>query len=119
MQFYKIFKQVLPFILLFTISTSGFAQKPAIIEFGWDYPTVNILSQRLDSMQHTPFDGICFSLQKNLLTCWIQQRTQPGILNTLNLNLLNGGNIKTTISYSGHKEKEVPVGLMTAPGLAG
>ena len=39
------------------------AQNPVIIEYGWDYPDINKLSKRLDSMQNTPFDGICFSLR--------------------------------------------------------
>jgi len=55
--------------LIFTVPSSFFyvnsvyAQKPVIIEYGWDYPDINKLSKRLDSMQHTPFDGICFSLK--------------------------------------------------------
>ncbi len=38
-----------------------------LIEFGWDYPDVSQLYSRLDSMQNTPFDGICFSLQRNIM----------------------------------------------------
>lgn len=46
---------------------SVFAQKPVIIEFGWDYPDVNELSKKLDSIQNTPFDGICFSYQRRIM----------------------------------------------------
>jgi len=43
------------------------AQNVKIIEFGWDYPDVTQLTNRLDSMQNTSFDGICFSLQRNIM----------------------------------------------------
>ncbi|MEO5891600.1 MAG: hypothetical protein ABIQ31_15220 [Ferruginibacter sp.] len=57
-------------ILLFfcsAIFTGLSAQKPVIIGFGWDYPDVNQLSKRIDSMQNTPFDGVCFSLQRDIV----------------------------------------------------
>ncbi|MGN6533382.1 MAG: hypothetical protein ACTHK0_16690 [Ginsengibacter sp.] len=38
-----------------------------LIEFGWDYPDILYLSNQLDSMQKTPFDGICFSLQRKIM----------------------------------------------------
>ena len=43
------------------------AQKPIIIEFGWDYPDVKTLHKQIDSMQNTPFNGICFSLQRSIM----------------------------------------------------
>lgn len=43
------------------------AQKPVIIEFGWDYPDVKILHKQIDSMQNTSFNGICFSLQRSIM----------------------------------------------------
>ncbi len=43
------------------------AQKPILIKFGWDYPDVKTLNSRIDSMQNTPFDGICFSLQRSIM----------------------------------------------------
>lgn len=47
---------------------SAIAQKNnTLIEFGWDYPDVTQLSVGLPLMQNTPFDGICFSLQRNIM----------------------------------------------------
>lgn len=43
------------------------AQRGTFIEFGWDYPDVSQLNTDLPSMQNTPFDGICFSLQRQIL----------------------------------------------------
>jgi len=40
--------------------------KSKLIEFGWDYPDINQLDSNLPSMQNTPFDGICFSLQRRI-----------------------------------------------------
>lgn len=45
----------------------SFAQKPILIEFGWDYPDVKTLNRRIDSIQNTPFNGICFSLQRSIM----------------------------------------------------
>jgi hypothetical protein len=42
------------------------AQKPVILEFGWDYPDVRQLATSLPNMQAAPFDGICFSLQNRI-----------------------------------------------------
>jgi len=53
--------------LLFATPFNSFAQKPVLIEFGWYYRDVAQLSQQLDSMQHTPFDGISFSLQRTIM----------------------------------------------------
>jgi hypothetical protein len=57
-------KHIKILLLALFISTFSIAQKSAIIEFGWDYPTVDFLSKKLDSIQSSPFDGICFSLQQ-------------------------------------------------------
>lgn len=54
-------------ILMVVSTTVCFAQKTRLIEFGWDYPDVNDLSAGLPSMQNTPFDGICFSLQRQIM----------------------------------------------------
>lgn len=54
------------FYLLITF-LKAYSQNVKIIEFGWDYPDIHELSTRLDSMQNTPFDGICFSFQKNIM----------------------------------------------------
>jgi hypothetical protein len=59
-------KPLLVIILSFSLLETE-AQKVKIIEFGWDYPDVTQLSRRLDSMQNTPFDGICFSLQRKIM----------------------------------------------------
>ncbi|MEP7106635.1 MAG: hypothetical protein ABI760_01610 [Ferruginibacter sp.] len=56
-------KMILIFLFCITYRNT-YAQKPTIICFGWDYPDVGQISKRIDSMQNTPFDGICFSLQK-------------------------------------------------------
>jgi hypothetical protein len=63
-------KQLKVFLLFIVITCAYFnseAQTPKLIEFGWDYPDVDQLSKRLDSMQNTPFDGICFSLQRTIM----------------------------------------------------
>lgn len=55
------------FIIFTPFSFKAFAQKPVLIEFGWDYPDINQVSNRIDSMQNTPFDGICISLQRTIM----------------------------------------------------
>ena len=77
---YQYFKELICKIKLFKIARlsaligfsfisnpTSFAQKPILIEFGWDYPDVKQLYNRLDSMQNTPFDGICFSFQNRIM----------------------------------------------------
>lgn len=60
--------KVILFLILFTVTSfQGFTQSPKLIEFGWDYPDVDQLSKGLSSMQNTPFDGICFSLQRGIM----------------------------------------------------
>ncbi len=57
-------------LITITFSLTGFksfAQKPILIEFGWDYPDVDELNKRLDSIQNTPFDGICFSYKRRIM----------------------------------------------------
>ena len=54
-------------LLFFMANTTIYAQRPAIIGFGWDYPDVAQLNERIGLMQQTPFDGICFSLQRNIM----------------------------------------------------
>jgi hypothetical protein len=51
--------------MLFALNAAG--QKGTLIEFGWDYPDVSQMSTRLPLMQNTPFDGICFSIQRHIL----------------------------------------------------
>lgn len=51
----------------FILSETVIAQSKSIIEFGWDYPTVHQLSNRLPKMQNTPMDGICFSFQNRIM----------------------------------------------------
>lgn len=55
------------FVAIFFLSSILFAQRPKLLEFGWDYPDVAQLDANLDKWQHTPFDGICFSLQRNIM----------------------------------------------------
>ena len=54
------------FVLVITFFKVS-SQSVKIIEFGWDYPDIPELAARLDSMQNTPFDGICFSFQRNIM----------------------------------------------------
>jgi hypothetical protein len=42
------------------------AQKNVLIEFGWDYPDLKELSVNLPNMQRAPFNGICFSIQRDI-----------------------------------------------------
>lgn len=42
-------------------------QTKKIIGFGWDYPNVSQLLTNIGNMQQTPFDGICFSLQPDII----------------------------------------------------
>lgn len=62
------FKKITILILfLSAIFLRATSQNVKIIEFGWDYPDVMELSNGLGSMQNTPFDGICFSLQRKIM----------------------------------------------------
>ena len=62
------FKKITILIFLLTaIFFKTFAQKVKLIEFGWDYPDITYLNDQLDSMQNTPFDGICFSFQRKIM----------------------------------------------------
>jgi hypothetical protein len=66
--FITLFKKIAILIFLLTaVFFKTFSQKVKLIEFGWDYPDVTYLSARLDSMQNTPFDGICFSFQRKIM----------------------------------------------------
>lgn len=67
MRFWLVKKTIVINLLLIAGLSRVNAQNVKIIEFGWDYPDVNQLEKRLDLMQHTPFDGICFSLQRNIM----------------------------------------------------
>lgn len=63
-----LFKKSVIFLFVFTaIFFKASSQNVKLIEFGWDYPDVTYLSARLDSMQKTPFDGICFSFQRKIM----------------------------------------------------
>jgi len=60
-------KLVILFLILGALCLNIKAQKPKLIEFGWDYPDVLQLSRSLPDMQNTPFDGICFSIQRSIM----------------------------------------------------
>jgi len=62
----KWFTMLLTFLFGFCPHLS-IAQKPVIIEFGWDYPDVKTLHNQIDSMQNTSFNGISFSLQRTIM----------------------------------------------------
>ncbi|MFS8082954.1 MAG: hypothetical protein ACMG51_05840 [Ginsengibacter sp.] len=51
-------------LLLIIMSTTAHAQnsEKKLIEFGWDYPTVEYLKKNIIQMEKTPFDGVVFSL---------------------------------------------------------
>ncbi len=66
--FFSIPKKIMVVTFFLSVAFSeACSQNIKIIEFGWDYPDIYELSNRLDSMQNTPFDGICFSFQKNIM----------------------------------------------------
>lgn len=62
-----LFKRMMVISLFLLTFLKASSQDAKIIEFGWDYPDILQLSTRLDSMQNTPFDGICFSFQRNIM----------------------------------------------------
>ncbi|HVX01416.1 MAG TPA: hypothetical protein VHA52_13415, partial [Candidatus Babeliaceae bacterium] len=37
-----------------------------LIEYGWDYPTVSDLKSNIKQMEKAPFEGVCFSIDKNI-----------------------------------------------------
>jgi hypothetical protein len=61
------FKRFLPLMMAVLICNNTYSQKPVLIQFGWGYADVTQLSKGLDSMQNTPFDGLCFSLQRRIM----------------------------------------------------
>ncbi len=64
---HPILKKMLVVIFSVVSFLNAKSQNVKIIEFGWDYPDATQLSNHLASMQNTPFDGICFSLQRNIM----------------------------------------------------
>ncbi|MEO6732476.1 MAG: hypothetical protein ABIN01_14755 [Ferruginibacter sp.] len=80
------------FYILLTISNfTSFAQTPKIIEFGWDYPHVDQLSKGLSKMQNTPFDGICFSLQRGIMEAFDTVLNKENYFEYNNLKTLQWG----------------------------
>ncbi|MEO7045733.1 MAG: hypothetical protein ABI091_10545 [Ferruginibacter sp.] len=67
------------------------AQNVKIIEFGWDYPDVVQMSVRLDSMQNTSFDGICFSLQRQIMEAFDTSLQKDSYFEFKNLQALKWG----------------------------
>jgi hypothetical protein len=58
------------FSILIMLLTGLLAQTQSnkkIIEFGWDYPTVDYLRQHLPIMEQRPFDGVVFSFQTEIM----------------------------------------------------
>lgn len=53
------------FILLQANSQNIYPKK--IIAFGWDYPTVSYLLKNIEKINNTPFDGVCFSINKDII----------------------------------------------------
>lgn len=53
--------------VLLSITNLTVSAQTKLIEFGWDYPDAHQLSKNLPSMQSTPFDGICFSIQRTIM----------------------------------------------------
>ncbi len=37
-----------------------------LIEFGWDYPTADFLENNIRDMEKSPFDGVCFSIEREI-----------------------------------------------------
>ena len=60
--------------LVVLLSNMTVAQKQTatkkLIEFGWDYPTVTDLKSNIHEIENTPFDGVCFSIDKHIYTAF-------------------------------------------------
>jgi len=60
------------FSAAFFVNSAGqqppFSKK--LVEYGWDYPTVDQLKSNLPAMEKAPFDGVCFSIDKNILAAF-------------------------------------------------
>ncbi|MEP6674201.1 MAG: hypothetical protein ABJA78_03575 [Ferruginibacter sp.] len=57
------------FLLLTGLCGSLKAQvKPEkkLIEFGWDFPTINFLNEHITEMENSPFDGVVFSFDRDV-----------------------------------------------------
>ena len=70
-----------------------------IIEFGWDYPAISELAVRLDSMQNTPFDGICFSFQRNIMEAFDTSLKNDGYFEFKQLQSLEWGKYVQQLHY--------------------
>lgn len=64
-------------IYVFSFSHTAECQTKKIIEFGWDYPDIDQLTKRLPQMQNTPFDGICFSIQRSIMEAFDPNLHEP------------------------------------------
>lgn len=73
----------------------GKAQNPIIIEFGWDYPDVEQLHKKLDSIQNTPFDGICFSFQREIMEAFDTALKNRNYFNFEKIQKLRWGKYKS------------------------
>jgi len=91
-EFLIFFKKITILVFLLTaIFFKTFSQKVKLIEFGWDYPDVTYLSDRLDSMQNTPFDGICFSFQRKIMEAFDSSEKTDSYFQFEKLNSLKWG----------------------------
>ncbi|CAN5782937.1 hypothetical protein BH11BAC3_BH11BAC3_43960 [soil metagenome] len=79
-------------VILFTFFTIKLcAQKSTLIEFGWDYPDVDQLSKNLPAMQQTPFDGMCFAFNREIMEAFDTLRRLPGYYQPEKLKNLQWG----------------------------
>ena len=76
-------------------SVPASAQTGKIIEFGWDYPSVDELARHLPAMQEQPFDGVCFSLQRQIMEAFDTLVHPPAYFTREQLRNLAWGHLKS------------------------
>lgn len=92
----KLIIQVMLFCLILMKTT---AQSGKLIEFGWDYPDVNQLSVNLPDMQKAPFDGICFSLQRQIMEAFDTVLHPASFFPAKEMALLKWGKFQNNFVY--------------------
>lgn len=91
MLLFKLFRKIIAVLLLINYTPQVYGQKGTLIEFGWDYPDVAQLSAHLPEMQNTPFDGLCFSFNREIMEAFDTARRSPSYYELNKLKKLKWG----------------------------
>src|SRR5574343_1771764 len=95
----KKYKLIISLMLHGLMLSNVLAQSGKLIEFGWDYPDVHQLSVNLPAMQQAPFDGICFSLNRQIMEAFDTAQHLPAFFPVKELVGLKWGKFQSNFVY--------------------